>query len=97
LSLYLHVLTGGDGSGFPFGGELYMADLVSRIYQVAGVARVDSLTADFSRTRSLANPRQGRLVQAPSATSLTEYSSLTLAPEETASFDGASFILSMVA
>ena len=97
LAGYLHVLSGGDGGGFPFGGELHMADLVSRIYQVAGVARVDSLTADFTRTRSLANPREGRLVQAPAATSLTEYSSLTLAPEETASFDAASFILSTAA
>jgi predicted phage baseplate assembly protein len=96
LASYLHILTGGDGSGFPFGSEVHVADLIAQIYRVAGVARVDAVTADFVRTRSLANPRQGSLALAPAASSTTEFGSLTLAPEESVSFDAASFVLSAV-
>jgi predicted phage baseplate assembly protein len=97
LAGYLNVLTGGaDGGGFPFGGELRVSDLASKIYQVAGIARVDSVTADFTRTRSAANPRQGSLAQAPAASSTSQFSSLTLAQEESVSFDANSFLLSTV-
>jgi hypothetical protein len=97
LAGYLNALTGGaDGSGFPFGGELHVSDLTAQIYQVAGVARVDSFTADFTRTRSAANPQKGSLAQAPAASSTSQFNSLTLAPEESASFEAASFLLSTV-
>jgi hypothetical protein len=97
LAGYLNVLTGGaDGGGFPFGGELRVSDLMAQIYQVAGVARVDSISADFTSTRSAANPREGFLAQAPPASSTRQYSSLTLAPEESVSFDATSFLLSTV-
>jgi hypothetical protein len=97
LAGYLNALTGGaDGSGFPFGGELRVSDLTAQIYQVAGVARVDSVTADFTRTRSAANPLRGSLAQSPAMSSTSEFNSLTLAPEETASFDPNSFLLSTV-
>jgi predicted phage baseplate assembly protein len=94
LAGYLQVLTGGDGSGFQFGGELHVADLIAQIYRADGVARVDTVTADFVRTRSNANPRQGSLVLVPAATSTTQYNSLSLAPEESVSFDAATFVLS---
>jgi predicted phage baseplate assembly protein len=94
LASYLHILTGGDGSGFPFGSEVHVADLIAQIYRVAGVTRVDSVTADFVRTRSVANPRQGSLALAPAASSTTQFGSLTLAPEESVSFDPTSFVLS---
>ena len=96
LAGYLHVLTGGDGSGFPFGGELHVAALIAQIYRADGVARVDTVTADFVRTRSTANPRQGSLALAPAAASTTQYNSLSLAPEESVSFEAASFVLSTV-
>jgi hypothetical protein len=97
LAGYLNALTGGtDGSGFPFGGELRVSDLTAQIYLVAGVARVDSVTADFTRTRSAANPLRGSLAQSPAMSSTSEFTSLTLAPEETASFDPNSFLLSTV-
>jgi hypothetical protein len=97
LAGYLNALTGGaDGSGFPFGGELHVSDLTAQIYQVAGVARVDSFTADFARARSAANPQKGSLAQTPAASSTSQFNSLTLAPEESASFDAASFLLSTV-
>ncbi len=95
LSTYLHVLTGGDdGTGYPFGDELHIADLIAQVYRVAGIERVDSVTASFVRTKSNANPRQGSLVLCP--TGATEYDHLSLAPEENVSFNADTFLLSTV-
>jgi Baseplate J-like protein len=48
LERYLHVLTGGaDGTGYPFGGTLYHAELVAQVFRVDGVDRVESLTARY--------------------------------------------------
>jgi hypothetical protein len=95
LSTYLHVLTGGqDGAGFDFGDNLHIADLIAQIYRVPGIERVDSFTASFVRTKSNANPRQGSLVLCPNGP--TEYDHLSLAPEETVSFNADTFLLSTV-
>ena len=95
LSTYLHVLTGGgDGTGYPFGDQLHIADLIALVYRVTGVDRVDRITASFVRTKSNANPRQGTLVLCP--TGATEYDQLSLAPEENVSFNAATFLLSTV-
>jgi predicted phage baseplate assembly protein len=95
LSTYLHVLLGGDnGTGFNFGDELHIADLIAQIYRVAGIERVDSVTASFIRTKSNANPRQGSLVLCPSGPA--QYDHLSLAPEENISFNADTFLLSTV-
>jgi hypothetical protein len=48
LESCFHVLTGGDeGAGFPFGSTVHHADFVAQIFQVAGVARVESFSAWF--------------------------------------------------
>jgi hypothetical protein len=94
LAGYLHVLTGGEnGTGFAFGGELHVADIIAKVYRADGVARVDSVTADFLRTRSNAS---GSLALTPTPASTNQFNSLSLAPDETMSFDAASFILSTV-
>ena len=96
LATYLHVLTGGDdGTGYPFGNQLHIADLIAQVYRVAGVERVDSLTADFVRTKSDANPRTGSLALCPANAS--QYTFLQLASEETVSFNADTFLLSTVA
>jgi predicted phage baseplate assembly protein len=96
LGTYLHPLTGGDdGTGFDFGGQIHIADLIALIYKVAGVARVDSISAGFVRTKSNANPRQGTLVLCPNAAG-AQYSQLVLAPEENVSFNPDTFLLSTV-
>ena len=96
LATYLHVLTGGDdGDGFDFGGQLHVADLIAQVYRVEGVARVDSISANFVRTKSDASPRQGTLALCPDASG-TQYEFLSLAPEENVSFDADTFLLSTV-
>lgn len=48
LETYLHVLKGGaDGTGYPFGGTLHQSELVAQVFQVPGVDRVESLTAQY--------------------------------------------------
>jgi hypothetical protein len=95
LASHLHVLAGGDaGTGFKFGDELHIADLIAQVYRVAGIERVDSITADFVRTKSNANPRQGSLVLCPG--SATQYDHLSLGPEENVSFNADTFLLSTV-
>lgn len=96
LAAYLHVLTGGDnGAGFEFGGQLHVADLIAQVYRVEGVARVDTLTADFVRTKSDASPRQGSLALCPGSSG-SQYDHLSLAPEESMSFNVDTFLLSTV-
>jgi hypothetical protein len=95
LATYLHVLTGGDdGTGYPFGNQLHIADLIAQVYRVAGVDRVDALTTDFVRTKSDASPRQGSLTLCPASS--TQYTFIQLAPEETVSFNADTFLLSTV-
>jgi predicted phage baseplate assembly protein len=92
LSTYLHVLKGGDdGNGFPFGGQLHVADLVARVFRTEGVERVESLSAQFTRTKTNAVPRQGKLVLCPQQTGDTDR--VRLAPEETVSFDVTTLML----
>jgi hypothetical protein len=95
LTSYLHVLTGGaDGKGFPFGGQVHIADLIALVFRVEGVERVELLTASFSRMKSNANPRQGRLVICPEAAD--EFDAVSLASEETVSVDVTTLTLSTV-
>lgn len=93
LATYLHVLKGGeDGTGFPFGGQLHVADLIAQAYRTEGVNRVELLTAEFTRTKSNAIPRQGRLVLCPTA--MGDVDHVDLAPEENVSVDLSTFLLS---
>jgi hypothetical protein len=86
MARYLHPLTGGDdGTGFPFGGRVHVADLMSRIDRLPGVDRVEEVRCSFTRTKSGAAPRQGTIVLCPSAPN--EVEELVLAAEETVSFD----------
>lgn len=86
LGTYLHVLKGGeDGKGFPFGAQLHVADLIARVFRTEGVARVEQLSAEFTRTKSNGFPRQGQLVLCP--TSPTQMDKVLLAPEENVSID----------
>jgi hypothetical protein len=86
LGAYLHVLTGGEaGRGFPFGAQLHVADLVARVFRTEGVERVESVTADFTRTKSNASPREGRLVLCPAAAG--EVDRVQLSAEENVSVD----------
>ena len=95
LSTYLHVLRGGeDGRGFPFGGQLHVADLMAQVFRTEGVERVEDLRAEFTRTRSQAAPRQGELRLCP--VQAGQHEAVQLGPEETVSFDAASFTLSTV-
>ncbi|HEX2572306.1 MAG TPA: putative baseplate assembly protein [Polyangia bacterium] len=93
LATYLHVLRGGDeGKGYPFGGQVHIADLIALVFRTEGVERVDSLTARFARTKSNASPRTGLLTLCPERAG--EYDHVDLGAEETASFDAASIALS---
>jgi hypothetical protein len=93
LSIYLHVLTGGeDGGGFPFGGQVHIADLMAQIYRVEGVERVDSLSARFTHTKSNVDLRQGRLVFCPA--NVGEVEEVQLGAEENVSFDAESLTVS---
>jgi len=95
LGKYLHVLTGGeDGKGFPFGSQLHIADLIARVFRTEGVARVEQLSADFTRTKSNAFPRQGQLVLCP--TLPVQMDKVSLAPEENVSIDVTTINLSTV-
>jgi hypothetical protein len=86
LGQYLHVLTGGaDGKGFPFGGQVHIADLMSQVSHGDGVARVDSITAQFTRTAAHASPRQGQLALCPMGT--TQFDKVNLDPDENVSVD----------
>jgi predicted phage baseplate assembly protein len=97
LATYLHVLTGGDdGTGFPFGGQLHVADLMAQVYRTEGVERVDSLQADFTRTKSNVSPQQGTLVLCPNGTA-GQVGALPLDAEENVSVDLSTFTLSTVA
>jgi hypothetical protein len=95
LGSYLHVLKGGDeGSGFPFGAQLHIADLIARVFRTEGVDLVQSLQADFTRTKSNASPRQGQLVLCPANAEQRE--SVQLGPEENVSIDVTTINLSTV-
>ena len=95
LANYLHVLKGGeDGKGFPFGGQLHTADLIAQVFRTEGVNRVEFLSAEFTRTKTNANPRQGRLVLCP--TQPDDYTSIQLGAEENVSVDLATLLLSTV-
>jgi hypothetical protein len=95
LATYLHVLRGGaDQTGFPFGGQVHVADLLAQVFRSEGVERVDSVRAEFTRTKSNAAPREGVLVLCPAAAGETE--EVQLGPEENVSFDGSTFTLSTV-
>lgn len=92
MARYLHVLAGGDdGTGFPFGGRLHVAELLSRIDRLPGVDRVEDLRCSFTRTKSGAVPRQGTLVLCPSGPG--EVEELVLAAEESVSFDAPTTLL----
>ncbi len=96
LGTYLHVQTGGeDGKGFPFGAQLHVADLIAQVFRTEGVARVEQLAADFTRTKSNALPRQGQLVLCP--TLPDQMDKVALAPEENVSLDVTSIALTTVA
>jgi hypothetical protein len=57
LETFLHVLRGGaDGNGFPFGSTLHHAELVAQVFRVAGVARVEELTARYDSNALDASP-----------------------------------------
>jgi hypothetical protein len=95
LGAYLHVLVGGeDGKGFPFGAQLHVADLIARVFRTEGVERVELLAAEFTRTKSNAVPREGRLVLCPGAPG--EVDRVSLAPEENVSFDAATLTVATV-
>lgn len=94
LAEHLHVLRGGEGQGAPFGDQVHVADLIAVVFRTEGVARVDSFTAHFARTKSNAAPRTGKLVSCPVAGD--EHDRVDLAPEETTSFDATTFTLDTV-
>jgi hypothetical protein len=95
LGTYLHVLTGGeDGKGFPFGAQLHVADLIARVFRTEGVARVELFSAEFTRTKSNAAPREGKILLCPTA--LGEVDRVTLGPEENVSFDATTLTLATV-
>lgn len=96
LARWLHVLTGGDdGNGFPFGGQVHIADMIAQIVRTPSVERVEVLSCRFTRTKSDARPRQGRLVLCPNQADETDR--LELALEETVSFDPSKFVLNLSA
>jgi hypothetical protein len=95
LGTYLHVLTGGeDGKGSPFGEQLHIADLVAQVYRTEGVDRVEEMSAQFTRTKSNAAPRQGQLVLCP--TLPAQFDRVALSPEENVSVDVTKIVLSTV-
>jgi predicted phage baseplate assembly protein len=95
LATYLHILRGGDdGKGFPFGAQVHVADLMAQIFRCEGVERVDSVRADFTRSKSNVEARQGVLLLCPAAVGETD--EIQLEPEENVSFDSTTFTLSTV-
>jgi hypothetical protein len=94
LAGWLHVLHGGDDqTGFPFGGQLHVADLISLVVRTDGVERVETLTCRFTRTKSDGSPRQGQLVLCPKLPG--DVDRIELALEETVSFDPSKMILNL--
>jgi hypothetical protein len=95
LTRYLDVLVGGDdGTGAPFGGQLHIADLIARVMRTEGIERVEVLSASFTRSKTNASPRKGKLRSCPAASD--EYDRVELGAEETTSIDLSSFTLSTV-
>jgi len=95
LATYLDVLLGGDdGLGSPFGAQVHIAELMSRVFRTEGVERVDDLRAHFVRTKSNAPFREGDLVLCPAGPS--DYDHVDLSPEETTSIDLSTFTLDTV-
>lgn len=95
LAAYLHVLTGGHaGTGYPFGGQVHVADLIAQVFRVEGVERVESLAARFTHTKSNVALRQGRLTLCPSTTDETD--EVQLGPEESVSLMPGSVTVSTV-
>lgn len=96
LGTYLHVLRGGeDGKGFPFGAQVHVADLIAQVFRTEGVERVEDLSAEFTRTKSDASPREGQLVLCP--TTPGQADRVALGPEENVSIDVTSIAVSTVA
>ena len=96
LGTYLHVLRGGeDGRGFPFGAQLHVADLIAQVFRTEGIERVEELSAEFTRTKSHALPRQGQLVTCPSLPGQADR--VSLAAEENVSVDVTTINVSTVA
>lgn len=57
LETYLHVLRGGpDGTGIGFGTTLHHSELVSQVFRVPGVERVEELSARYDGTAPDAAP-----------------------------------------
>ena len=95
LSTYLHVLSGGeDGAGYPFGSQLHSAQIAAQIMRAEGVQRLESVEADFVRTKSDVERRQGKLVLCMNAEGETDR--IDLEPEETVSLDTSTFRVSTV-
>jgi hypothetical protein len=95
LTTYLHVLRGGeDGKGFPFGSQVHIADLMAQVFRTEGIERVEDVSAEFTRTRSQASPREGQLVLCP--TTPGQADRVALSPEENVSIDVTSISLSTV-
>jgi len=95
LATYLDVLLGGeDGLGAPFGSQVHIADLISRVFRTEGIERVDELRAHFVRTKSNAAFREGNLVLCPAAPD--DHDHVDLAPEETTSIDLSTFTLDTI-
>jgi predicted phage baseplate assembly protein len=95
LGKYLHALTGGDeGTGFPFGARLHVADLVNAVARTEGVDRVESLSAEFTRTKSNVSPRQGLLLLCPARAN--EWDQVELGPDENVSIDVTSIAVGTV-
>ena len=96
LGGYLHALRGGpDGKGYPFGAHVHIAELMAEVFRTEGVARVESVSAEFTRTKSNGVPRQGRLVLCPAGAD--EFDRVDLGPEETVSVDVTTLTLATVA
>jgi hypothetical protein len=90
------VLRGGEtGKGFPFGAQVHIADLMAQVFRTEGVERVEDLSAEFTRTKSQASPREGQLVLCPTAAGQVDR--VSLGPEENVSIDVTSISVSTVA
>jgi hypothetical protein len=90
------VLTGGEeGKGFPFGAQLHVADIIARVFRTEGIERVELLSAEFTRTKSAAMLREGKLVLCPAAPG--ELDRVSLGPEENVSFDASTLTLATIA
>ena len=69
LTGFLHPLTGGaDGTGWPFGEDIFHADLYDRLLALPGVRRVSALTLSLKgETRHRPTRRRHRPARGPSA------------------------------